>query len=71
MDGSLPGSSVQGIVQARVLEWAATSCPRSSKPDSLSLKALGHDFLMMEERVEVFIAKSSIASCTVRVMLKF
>ena len=23
MDGSLPGSSVQGILQARTLEWAA------------------------------------------------
>ena len=25
MDGSLPGSSVHGIVQARVLEWGAIS----------------------------------------------
>ena len=25
MDGSLPGSSVQGIVQARILEWVARS----------------------------------------------
>lgn len=48
-----------------------SACPGSSKPDSLSLKALGHNFLVMEERVEVFIAKSSIASCTARVMLKF
>ena len=25
MDGSLPGSSVQGIFQARVLKWGATA----------------------------------------------
>ena len=26
MDRSLPGSSVQGIFQARILEWVAISC---------------------------------------------
>ena len=30
MDYSLPGSSVHGILQARVLEWAAISFPRGS-----------------------------------------
>ena len=30
MDCSLPGSSVHGILQARVLEWAAISFPRGS-----------------------------------------
>ena len=33
MDCSLPGSSVHGILQARVLEWVATSFSRgSSRP---------------------------------------
>ena len=31
MDCSLPGSSIHGIFQARVLEWGATA-PRSTKP---------------------------------------
>ena len=30
MDGSLPGSTVHGIFQARMLEWAATSFSRGS-----------------------------------------
>ena len=30
MDYSLPGSSVHGIFQARVLKWAAISCSRGS-----------------------------------------
>ena len=30
MDGSLPGSSVHGILQARILEWVAISFSRAS-----------------------------------------
>ena len=30
MDYSLPGSSVQGILQARILEWVVISCSRGS-----------------------------------------
>ena len=30
MDGSLPGSSVHGILQERILEWVATSSSRGS-----------------------------------------
>ena len=30
MDGTLPGSSVHGIFQARILEWVAISCSRAS-----------------------------------------
>ena len=30
MDDSLPGSSVQGILQARILEWVAISYSRGS-----------------------------------------
>ena len=40
MDGSPPGSSVQGILQARALEWAAISFSRgSSQPRSPAYKA--------------------------------
>ena len=39
MDYSLPGSSVRGILQGRVLEWLAISvsileCPRAFNPQS-------------------------------------
>ena len=45
MDCSLPGSSVHGIFQARVLEWGASSFSRGSphaeiKPGSPALQAL-------------------------------
>jgi len=32
MDGNLPGSSVHGIVQERVLEWVAILFSRGSNP---------------------------------------
>jgi len=32
MDCSLPGSSVRGILQARILEWVAISSSRGSSP---------------------------------------
>ena len=32
MDSNLPGSSVHGIVQARILEWVAISFSRGSSP---------------------------------------
>ena len=31
MDSSLPGSSVHGIVQARVLEWVATAFSQTKR----------------------------------------
>ena len=41
MDGSLPGSSVNGILQARILEWVAISFSRrSSLPRDLKCKIL-------------------------------
>ena len=33
MDGSLPGSSVHGILQARILEWVAISVSRQCSRD--------------------------------------
>ena len=43
-DGSPPGSSIPGILQARVLEWGATASPddssRTCKNDTLPLRAL-------------------------------
>ena len=42
MDCSLPGSSVHGLFQARVLEWAATGVqPVVGSRDSLGRTALG------------------------------
>ena len=32
VDGSPPGSSVRGILQARILEWVAVSFSRASSP---------------------------------------
>ena len=32
VDCSLPGSSIHGILQARMLEWVAVSCSRGSSP---------------------------------------
>ena len=49
MDCSPPGSSVHGIFQARILEWAVISCSRGSsrsvsKPKSLACPALAGGF---------------------------
>ena len=41
MDGSLPGSSVQGISQARILEWAALSFSRGSSRDGAHVFCTG------------------------------
>ena len=50
MDGSLPGSSVNGILQARILEWVAISFSReSSQPrDRTRSPALQADSLPAE-----------------------
>ena len=48
MDSSLPGSSVHGIIQARILEWVTipfywgSSCPKDRSG------ALGQDSLLSE-----------------------
>ena len=53
MDCSLPGSSVHGISQSRILEWVAISSPRDL-PDpgmefaSLASPALAGGFFTME-----------------------
>ena len=44
MDGTLPGSSVHGILQARILEWVAIS-NSGIKPTSLMSPALACGFL--------------------------
>ena len=50
MDCSLPGSSVHGIFQARMLEWVAISCSRESsdsgvEPASVASPALAGRFV--------------------------
>ena len=42
MDGSLPGSAVHGISQARILEWAAISFSRGVFPTQGSNPGLLH-----------------------------
>ena len=41
MDCSLPGSSVHGVFQARVLEWGAIACSVSSSTNILIIKYSG------------------------------
>ena len=38
MDYSLPGSSVQGVFQARILEWVAISSSRDLPTQELNLR---------------------------------
>ena len=40
MDCSLPGSSVRGISQARILEWVAISFSRGSSQPGIKLTSL-------------------------------
>ena len=40
MDCSLPGSSVYGIISARILEWVAMSFSRASSPPRFNLRLL-------------------------------
>ena len=40
MDGSLPGSSVHGILQARILEWVAIPFPRDLPNSGIEPKPL-------------------------------
>ena len=53
MDGSPPGSSVHGILQARMLEWVAIASSRDLpnpgiKPTSLASPALAGGFFITE-----------------------
>ena len=41
IDGTPPGSSVPGILQARVLEWVAISFSNAGKGEG-KVKSLGH-----------------------------
>ena len=38
VDCSLPGSSVHGILQARILEWVAISFSKSESEDALRIE---------------------------------
>ena len=51
MDCSLPGSSVHGILQARILEWVAISYPRGSSWPSLECSLEG---LMLRLKLQYF-----------------
>ena len=45
MDHSLPGSSIHGILQVRILEWVAMPSP-GIKPTSLTSPALAGGFFI-------------------------
>ena len=54
MDGSLPGSSIHGIFQARVLEWGAITFSdlATKQPQEFDLYPSGSQvFLLSEELV--------------------
>ena len=54
MDCSLPGSSVHGILQARILEWVAISSRGSSRPrDQTYISCLAGGFFTTEPPQEV------------------
>ena len=57
MDCSLPGASVHGIVQARVLEWVAISYYRTSPDPGMELRspALQVDSLLTEPAGKLYI----------------
>ena len=56
MDGSLPGSSVHGILQARVLEWLAVPFSRrSSQPrDRIQVSHIAGGFFTVWATREVY-----------------
>jgi len=45
MDSCLPGSSIHGIFQARVLEWGAIAFSKLNNNDTLLLTKVDMDFL--------------------------
>ena len=60
MDRSLPGSSVHGILQARILEWVAISFSKGSsdpgiEPKSPMSPALGSRFFTTEPSGKPFV----------------
>ena len=60
MDCSLPGSSVHGILQARVLEWVAVpSSKGSSRRDGTQVSCTTGGFLTTEPPGDLYIPKSN------------
>ena len=61
MDCSLPGSSVHGIFQARILEWVAISFSRSSQPRDWTQVShiIGRRFIIWAIREAIAIAASN------------
>ena len=56
MDGSLPGSSIDGVSQARVLEWGvSTFSKESSKPrDQTQVSSTSGRFFIVRVTREVY-----------------
>ena len=73
MDCSLPGSSVHGIFQARVLEWGAIAFShdiasrlknKKTKNPACFLKRLKSKFLSLEKKKMLGLSKPTIIFCT-------
>ena len=63
MDYSLPGSSIRGILQARILEWVASPFSRTGKTTALTVwtfvyKIMSLLFNMMSRFVIAFLPRS-------------
>ena len=68
MDCSLPGSSIHGIFQARILEWVAISFSRRSSPPrdwTWGSRIVGRRFTVWATREVLGHSKCSINTCSV------
>ena len=68
MDHNLPGSSVHGILQARILEWVAWPSSRGSshlgiKPRSLTFPALAGEFFTISTTSKDHITCTCVYKC--------
>ena len=67
MDCSSPGSSVHGILQARVLEWVATSFSRESSGPGIELASLLSPALAGRFFTTSPYLRSPLHSCTINI----
>ena len=63
MDGSLPGSSVHGILQERILEWVAFSSPGSSHRLLYFFNKLSIIIIYISAQISLSLGASPESSC--------
>ena len=66
MDCSLPGSSVRGIFQARILEWVAISFSRESSSPRDQVTSSSHMFLPLAGGL--FTTSATWIACSIHVI---